>query len=53
MQVHARRPALRRATAARADELYAAKFGTEGGHVPATFQARYACYFAHDVGLEI
>jgi hypothetical protein len=38
--VRARRATLRRATAARADDVYAAKFGAEDGSVPATFQVR-------------
>ena len=36
--VKARRPLLRPATAARAAEVYAAKFGAEDGSLPATYQ---------------
>ena len=35
-----RRPLMRPATARRAAEIYAEKFGTEDGTLPATYQAR-------------
>ena len=38
--VRVRRPLMRLATARRAAEIYAEKFGTEDGALPATYQAR-------------
>ena len=37
--VRVRRPLMRMATARRAAEIYAEKFGTEDGALPATYQA--------------
>ena len=37
--VRVRRPLMRLATARRAAEIYAEKFGTEDGALPATYQA--------------
>ena len=37
--VRVRRPLMRKATARRAAEIYAEKFGTEDGALPATYQA--------------
>ena len=38
--VRVRRPLMRPATARRAAEIYAEKFGTKDGTLPATYQAR-------------
>ena len=37
--VRVRRPLMRKATALRAAEIYAERFGTEDGALPATYQA--------------
>lgn len=48
--VRVRRPLMRMATARRAAEIYAEKFGTEDGALPATYQAGPETFQRHVYG---